>query len=301
MREARWHLLGAGSVGGLFGARLIGMGLPPVFILRDAATRALLIRTGLRVTFADGRDFHALPAACTCEEAGVPAAILVTTKAPDTIDALAPLVRGDGHGQIVLLLQNGMGVSEQVRARWPALRLWNGVTTAGVWRSAPFQLHCVAEGETRAGRWDDVGDAALDARVIALADAGILDIVDDIRPVLWRKLAVNAVINALTAIHACRNGELLEIPAARAQLPLLAAEVEAVAAAEGIRFDTPVLAMAESVIRATAENLSSMNRDVAAGRRTEIEYINGYVVACAGRHGIAVPANESVCRAVAGR
>lgn len=295
-----WHVLGTGSIGGLFALRLFDAGIPVTLLLRNEHALADWDAAGgLHVTWPDSRQQQASPAARVAGAAGAPCPhLLVATKAADTVAALAPCLTGDGGGQLVVLLQNGMGVGDELRARWPRLRLWQAVTTAGVWRETRFRLRCVAGGDTLAGRTDDAGDATLDTALAPLFAAGIFRHADDIRPVLWRKLAVNAVINALTAIHQCRNGELPGIPAAQALLAPLAAEVETIAAAEGIAFDEPVLAMAQRVIELTARNFSSMNRDVAAGRPTEIDYINGYLADCAARHGIAAPLNRQLRDAV---
>ena len=86
MNESRWYVLGAGSIGRLFAERLARTGCA-VQLLRRGAARPQ-------------------PA---------PTLLLVATKAPDVLDALAPHVAGDGHGQLALLLQNGMGISEAVR------------------------------------------------------------------------------------------------------------------------------------------------------------------------------------------
>lgn len=303
MHPPRWHLLGAGSIGGWFAARLAARGLPVTLLLRDAASLARWHDAGgFSLTGPDGTLSHAGPPAVEALAPGpgaeAPTRVVVATKAQDTLEALTPLVPGDGAGQLVLLLQNGMGTGDLLRARFPRLRLWQAVTTAGVWRESEFALRVVAEGETLAGRLDDAGNAMLDTAIDEMAGSGVLALADDIRSVLWRKLAINAVINALTAIHGCRNGELAEIPAARVRFAPLAQEVERVAAAEGIHFDEPVLAMAERVMRLTAHNFSSMNRDAAAGRATEIDSINGYIVARAARHGIPVPANAAVTAAV---
>lgn len=300
MQPREWHVLGTGSIGGLFCARLAAAGGEPTLLLRNGSAReAWRVAGGLLVEHANGRRQPVVaPARVPGDGGPLPRHVLVATKAPDTLAALAPWLAGDGEGQLVLLLQNGMGTSEQVRARWPRVRLWNAVTTAGAWRETPFHLHCVADGETHAGRWDDAGNSNLDTAVADAAAAGLWQCSDDIRAHLWRKLAINAVVNGLTAIHRCRNGALLEIDAARSQLAPLASEVEAVAAADGVQFDAPVLALAERVIHLTAGNYSSMNRDVVAGRRTEIDFINGYVVARARTHGIAVPANAAVLAAV---
>lgn len=295
-----WHVLGVGSIGGLFAARFAAENIPVTLLLRNsAALAAYRAGSGLRVEGPGGARLLSQPAAgIAATLSAPPVLLLVATKSPDTLDALSPLLNTDGDGHLLLLAQNGMGMHEQLRARWPGLRLWNAVTTAGVWRASAFDLRCVARGETHAGRLDDGGDATLDRHVHALATHGLLTLTGHIRHLLWRKLAINAAINALTALHNCRNGALLENPAAHAQLIALANEVEQVAAAEGIVFDEPLATMAEQVARLTADNFSSMNRDAAAGRKTEIDFINGFVVACAARHGMAVPMNAFVLNAV---
>jgi len=301
MSPQHWHVLGVGSIGGLFALRLAAANLPVTLLLRNAGALARYLGSdGLRVLGPGNSHAFAKPPALAVDDAGAasPAAILVTTKAPDTLAALAPLVAGDGSGQLVLLLQNGMGVSDTLRERWPALRIWNAVTTAGVWRAGEFELQCVASGETHAGRRDDAGDARSDTFVQALFESRLMQPSGDIHAVLWRKLVVNACINALTAIYHCRNGELLEKPEAHARMARIAAEVERVAQAEGVRLDTPVLDMAEAVCRLTAANFSSMNRDVAAGRPTEIDFINGYVARTAQRHRLDAGENLAVVRRI---
>jgi 2-dehydropantoate 2-reductase len=292
-----WHLLGAGSVGCWFAARLHAAGIPVTLLLRNAAARAgYLARDGITLELPEGM-LHARPPAVIAG-GNVPACLLVCTKTPDTLDALATVFPQRDAQAAVVLLQNGMGMAQAVQARWPRLRLYNAVTTAGIFRASPWRFHCVATGETcvaEPGRDAPAGDVAA---IHAVADAGLWQTDSRIEQRLWQKLAVNAVINALTGIHQCRNGELENIDDAATLIPQLAAEVDAVAAAEGIRLAPDALTAARAVMRSTAGNLSSMNRDLAAGRRTEIDAINGFVVARASAHGIPVPANEQVLSAV---
>lgn len=266
LNEISWQIIGAGSIGRLFANRLARAGYAVQLLGRDAPVMQ-----------------------------PTPTLLLVATKTPDVIAALARHVAGAGQGQLVLLLQNGMGTAEAVRTRWPALRLWSAVTTAAAWRDDTGELHVVTEGETQAGLHDGKGAAWLDAQVHGLATAGILRTTGDIRAVQWRKLAVNALVNPLSALLGCRNGEL---PArAGDRLRALASEFDAVARAEGQPLDS--LALATAVIAQTAGNFSSMNRDIAAGRRTEIDAITGYVVARATAHGIAVPAHAQLLTLIA--
>ena len=110
-----------------------------------------------------------------------------------------------------------------------------------------------------------------------------------IRALLWRKVAVNCGINALTALWACPNGELKNIPQG---IATLWEEVAAVVEREGLHTSAEDLRYyVEQVIDSTAENISSMLQDVRALRHTEIDYITGYLLKRARAHGIAVPEN----------
>lgn len=128
---------------------------------------------------------------------------------------------------------------------------------------------------------------------------GPLTITADIQPALWRKLAINAAINPLTAIHGINNGALAAAEF-QAQLEAIVSEVCVVAAAEGMHLPlAETLQQVQQVIAATAANYSSMLQDVRVGRRTELAAITGYIVNTAARHGLAVPANQALWQALA--
>ena len=112
---------------------------------------------------------------------------------------------------------------------------------------------------------------------------------NNIRAELWRKLAVNCVINPLTAIWNCPNGELRHHPQ---EIMQICEEVAAVIEREGHHTSAEDLRdYVMQVIDATAENISSMLQDIRALRHTEIDYINGFLLRRARAHGIAVPEN----------
>jgi 2-dehydropantoate 2-reductase len=111
---------------------------------------------------------------------------------------------------------------------------------------------------------------------------------NNISPATWRKLAVNCVINPLTALKDCRTAICATI---RRRLPHLS-EVAAVMEREGIHTSAEnLLFYVDQVIESTAENISSMLQDIRAQRHTEIDYITGYLLKRARAHGIAVPEN----------
>jgi 2-dehydropantoate 2-reductase len=115
---------------------------------------------------------------------------------------------------------------------------------------------------------------------------------------IWAKLFINVGINALTATLACKNGELLTLPDVGDRMRTAIDEAMHIAEAEGIEIiDDPYLAT-RIVCSKTAENISSMLQDVRNRRRTEIDAINGAVVAKGLKYGIKTPENSRLCRQV---
>jgi len=119
-------------------------------------------------------------------------------------------------------------------------------------------------------------------------------VVDDILPVLWKKLLVNAGINAVTALTGVRNGEMVKLKPAGLLMQDIIAEAGAVARAHSIDVSDDILEYVKQVAGATASNRSSMGQDVDDRRPTEIKAINGYLVQKAGEKNIAVPVNQTL-------
>ena len=108
---------------------------------------------------------------------------------------------------------------------------------------------------------------------------------------LWTKLSVNVVINPLTALHNIQNKHIAKPEFEQSRISICN-EFTQVADAYGLDFDA--LSVHENVLsvaKATGENYSSMHQDVAHGRQTEIDAINGYIVDMATKKGIPVPEN----------
>ena len=125
---------------------------------------------------------------------------------------------------------------------------------------------------------------------------------DDIHRWVWRKLAVNAAINPVTALAGAPNRAIRENADLQRACRLLASEAVAVAAARGLALDEQQLMQAiNDVAEATGDNRSSMLVDLEHGMRTEIDAINGAIVKEAQRRGIEVPANQLVLSLVRAR
>jgi len=212
--------------------------------------------------------------------------LLVTLKAWQVSDAVKSLASLLPATTPILLIHNGMGTVEELKAIPHPLLM--GITTHAARRDGNIIIH-VASGTTHIGpaRQQD-GDYSY------LADT-LQEVLPDvawhntIRPQLWRKLAVNCVINPLTALWNCPNGELKNHPQ---EIATLCAEVASVIEREGLHTSAEDLRYyVEQVIESTAENISSMLQDIRALRHTEIDYITGYLLKRARAHGIAVPEN----------
>ena len=116
--------------------------------------------------------------------------------------------------------------------------------------------------------------------------------VDNMHKALWKKLAVNASINPMTAAMKCRNGKLKERQHLET-IKSISREISEVATAQGILLSASELYENTcQVVEDTADNYSSMYQDVQASRKTEIEFISGYVVGLAKKSNIFVPETE---------
>jgi 2-dehydropantoate 2-reductase len=131
------------------------------------------------------------------------------------------------------------------------------------------------------------------ANAIATLDSSLPPVQyrSDILTALWAKLSVNAVINPLTALHDIQNKHIADAEFEQTRRKICH-EFTLVANAYGFNFDEDeVLKSVLSVAKATGENYSSMHQDIAHGRQTEIDAINGYIVEMAKKKGIPVPEN----------
>ena len=113
----------------------------------------------------------------------------------------------------------------------------------------------------------------------------------DIRFSLWLKLAINAVINPLSALHNIQNGKLAERQYETQIIALCDEITQIMQHLEFVLEADRLLNTVKQVIQQTSENYSSMNRDISGRRKTEIEFINGYIVKQAMQLGLPCPCN----------
>lgn len=296
--EPAWHVLGAGSIGCLFASALARAGTSTQLLLRDAASLERWHAAGGAIELQRGAERWRteLPAAtATTLDTRVPLRrILVCTKAQQTHAALAALGSAVDSAALIVLLQNGMGVREQLRELLPQATVLHALSTEGAWQSERFHVVHAGLGETLIGGAPGLREIARETASALRCELRI-DAVDDIERRLWLKLAVNSVINPLTALYDCVNGAVLELPDIDVLLPALCAEACAAASACGQPLAVAaVIDTVREVCRITAANRSSMLQDVAARRTTEIDFINGYIVGSARRYAIPCPRQSAL-------
>ena len=286
-------IIGAGAMGGLFGALLAphaavsllttnqehaavigGHGLTLVDL--DGATRRVPVRV-----LTDPQDYG--------RRADL---VLVCTKTRATAQAAATardLLAADG---LALTLQNGLGNLEQLVAAVGAQRAAAGVTSQAATLLAPGRVRHAGSGPTVLGI-PPGREEAITAVAGLFTRAGLeTRISDDVDSLLWSKLIVNVGINALTALLRVPNGVLAQTPECDLLMARAVAEAVAVARALSIGLDGErQLERVREVCLRTADNRASMLQDILRGRPTEIDAINGAVVARGRAAGVDTPVN----------
>ncbi|KAI0543201.1 hypothetical protein GGR58DRAFT_519334 [Xylaria digitata] len=247
--------------------------------------------------------------------------IIVATKTYMTASAI-DLVKGRlGNNSSILFLQNGMGTVDEVSAlvfsdTKSRPSYWAGVCSCGIYSTSPFSIVYAGRGSMVLGRVSEASDESLkcpptspvtqDFMIQRLLETPDLEATmttpDQINEAQLRKVVVNAVINPLTAVFRCNNNELFGQPPRLALARTLVEEAgEIVRAilprASRRRGNSPLsdenlLASVREVAEATGKCRSSMLQDVQAGRRTEIDHINGYLTLQGRRHGLACVNND---------
>lgn len=297
---SKYLIVGAGALGCLYAAELARAQQQVYLLVRD--TQANIQTRELAYTRIDGTQeviqVQALDAPAWRQQVPTWAAtfrgIILATKAQDalaSVQALAPQLPPQVP---VLLLQNGMGSQQAVAQYLGAQHLVLAASvTEGAYLKAPCSPVHAGRGVLRLGAFDPRHAKAQDAAqawVRTWPTAHLKCIyAQDIHPWLWQKLAINAVINPLTLIYNCPNGELMQhLP----QVRLLVAELQTLLQSLAIQLPcTDLQTCVQEVIQATAGNISSMLQDQRAGRPTELAYISAYVLACAKQVGLTLPAH----------
>lgn len=287
-------VLGAGAVGCYYGGMLARAG-HRVTLIGRAQHVAAFRRSGLHF---EGLKFDEhIPVEASTQPDAVRGAqlVLFCVKSTDTETAAAQIAPHLDPEALVVNLQNGVDNTERIQAQ-----VKNPVIPAAVYvateMKGPGHLKHHGRGDLVIGSLDgSISAATLEALKAQFEKAAIpTQISDNVAGELWAKLVVNCAYNALSAITQLPYGRMIEGPGIREVMRDVIEETLAVAKASGVRMAPDTLARTYRIAEAMPTQYSSTAQDLARGKPTEIDHLNGFVVRKGEALGIPTPANRAL-------
>ncbi|NML18366.1 ketopantoate reductase family protein [Azohydromonas caseinilytica] len=282
-------VMGAGAVGCFYGALLARAGHEVVLIGRPLHVQAIE-RDGLRLEM-QGFDQRLRLAASTEASAAQGAnLVLFCVKSTDTETAAAQLRAHLAPGALLLSMQNGVDNAERLRAVLPDHEVAATVVYVATGMAGPGHVR-------HHGRNELVMEPSHNGEAVArlLNAAGVpTTISGNVRGALWAKLIVNCAYNALSAITQLPYGRLAQGEGVPDMLDDVVDECLAVARADGVEVTGDPHAAVRLIAQTMPTQLSSTAQDVARGKRSEIDHLNGYVLRRGQTLGLATPVNRAL-------
>jgi 2-dehydropantoate 2-reductase len=279
-------VLGAGAIGSLYGAKLAAAN-DVTLVARTQHADAINAK-GLRLEGLESQLVR-VRAVTELEGIGPDALVLLTTKVADTAAALATIATLVRDDTTVVSLQNGLD-SEKIARRALGSRgvVLRGITQFGAIFKSAGVIEFMARGYTLLEKHKR------SERIAAVMNAAGLDcrISPDIARDVWHKLVINCVVNPITAILGCEVGGIAN-PELHPLKELVIRECLAVAATQSVALAGDLEQEIDDFFR-PSHNIASMLQDLRRHRATEIDYLNGAVVALGARHNVACPVNAAL-------
>ena len=318
MTALRMSILGSGSVGLAIAATYVQAGQNVTLLARGAAVHELR-RNGITVSGVSG-DHQIEPQRLKVSDAANPDpedidcdVLIVATKAYQVHDALKRLMHGARPvvaPRAVLLLQNGWGSADEARSTLPfGTAIFSSIMMIGVERrgSAHVNVNVLASPIRVGTLFAAAPDLMQEA--VECGKAGFLPVTyeDPIEPAILGKFLFNTCLNAIGAITRMTYGELVSNQHTRHLITQVADEtIQAIRAERQVALAPDGATYVEKtlipfVLPKAAAHRSSMLQDVEAGRRTEVDYLNGAVVRMGARHSTPTPHNEAVASLIRAR
>lgn len=293
-------VVGAGAMGCLYAAAFHRAGHDVVLVDVNDAHIAAINAKGLDLETRAGREALSIPA-CRPEEAqGTADLILLFTKVFHTDAALEGAARLIGPDTRVLTLQNGLGNDELVAKHIARERVLVGISSLPSDLLGPGRVRSLGEGGSRLYPAFTKDEAFSGQVAEALTTGGLPATLEPhIHEAIWEKAIFNATMNPLCALTRRTPGFLDRHEQSRALIHDLVEEGVAVANACGFAVDAaPIHALTLVSRKDHADHEASMLQDIKAGRRTEVDSINGAIVEAARKAGCSAPLTETLWRLV---
>jgi 2-dehydropantoate 2-reductase len=286
-RKLKVAVLGAGAVGCYYGGMMARAGHDVVLIARLDHVEAIHAR-GLRMETLSFDELVPIQASTDVSAAQGADLVLFCVKSPDTISAGGQLLPFLGQDTLVLCLQNGVDNADRLRTVLPARQVGAAVVYVATGMVGPGHMKHYGRGEL-------VIEPATGSEVAqqALAGAGVpTEISDNVRGELWLKLILNCAYNAVSAITQMPYGKAVAGVGILDVMRDAVAECRLGAQADGVDIPGDVDLAVRRIAETMSGQLSSTARDLARGKPSEIDYLNGFVVRRGDALGIPTPANR---------
>ena len=282
-------VMGAGAVGCYYGALLARAGHDVTLIARPAHVQAIAQAGGLWLHTDAGAECIALRASSQASAVRGAQWVLFCVKSTDTDSAGHAMAAHLDANAVVLSLQNGVDNAERLQAILARPVLPSVVYVAST-MAAPGQVRHLGRGELVLG----AGPASAAIASVLRSAAIPTEISDNVTGALWVKLVLNCVYNPLSAITRLPYGAIASCPGLDVAQVMadVVQECQAVAQARGVALPADILASTLALAQAMPQQFSSTAQDLARGKRSEIDHLNGFIVRQGAVLGIATPVNR---------
>ena len=291
------YVLGAGAVGCFFGGMLARAHHDVTFIARPKRAEALN-ESGLEM---DCKAFHETVKVIASSDLallGDADLVLLSVKSLDTEEILTQIKSALPSKAVVLSLQNGVANIE-IASKIISNPVYAAVVyvAAGMIGQRTMKHH--GRGELLVGSLGSaspIDDINLQKICKLFDEVGVpCSITPQIKREMWLKFLVNCSFNAISGIGQISYGQMVKSPGTVKLIQEITKEFLAIAALEDVKISLPeALAANDSIAATMVTQVSSTAQDLAKGKLTEIDFLNGYIVQLGKRYGIPMPYNESV-------
>ena len=297
----RIAVIGAGGIGGYYGAKLALASNDVAFVARGAHLDAIR-RHGLHVEHPDA-PMHVANATVTDDPAAIgPVDVAMCCTKLWDVEPAAPTFRPlVADGGIVIPFQNGIDAPEMLKRALGRDHVAGGIAYIGASIASPGVVKVVSPlNRLRVGSFFGIGEQRVNAFAAAAKAAGIgVEVADDIRLALWEKFAMFSALSGCTALARQPIGVVRTDPDLRAMYERAVREAVAVGKAEGVAladdYVEKQLAFADSLNPAMK---ASMANDLAAGHRLELPWLSGAVVRLGRQHRVPTPVHDTIYAAL---
>jgi 2-dehydropantoate 2-reductase len=282
-------VMGAGAVGCYYGGMLARAGHEVMLIGRPQHVEAVR-RDGLLLDTLTFKQHVPMQASAEASAVAGAQLVLFCVKSTDTESAAAELRPHLLPGAFLLTLQNGVDNADRLQAALPSHEVTASVVYVATEMAGPGHVQHKGRGELVIG-----ASASSGATAAMLVEAGVpTEISDNVRGALWFKLILNCAYNALSAIPQLPYGRVVQGEGVPAVMRDVVAECLAVAGASGVTVPGDPHSAVERLVASMPTQFSSTAQDLARGKRSEIDHLNGYVMRTGQALGIATPVNRTL-------